>query len=147
MPTWLPSFKAILTLTLATFTSADFGPRNQSTEHNTGLLGTFPTETYRSSPLIGPSLNYIQDSLLCHDELYTLLALRGSDVRTPGPMIIDSDGHLVWTNIGYGNTHAVGVYEFKGHRYLGFGVEDNGLKGFGDGVYYLVGFPDNEWNG
>ncbi|EYE92847.1 arylsulfotransferase family protein [Aspergillus ruber CBS 135680] len=138
MPTWLPSFKAILTLTLATFTSADFGPRNQSTEHNTGLLGTFPTETYRSSPLIGPSLNYIQDSLLCHDELYTLLALRGSDVRTPGPMIIDSDGHLVWTNIGYGNTHAVGVYEFKGHRYLGFGVEDNGLKGFGDGVYYLL---------
>ncbi|ODM21221.1 hypothetical protein SI65_04274 [Aspergillus cristatus] len=134
MPAWLSSLPTILTLMLATLASADFGPRNQSTDHDNGLLGTFPTETYRSSPLIGPSLSYIQDSLLCHDGLYTLLAPRGSEVRTPGPMIIDSDGHLVWTSTGYGNTHAVGIYEFKGEGYLGFGVENNGLKGFGDGL-------------
>lgn len=144
MPAWLSSLPTILTLMLATLASADFGPRNQSTDHDNGLLGTFPTETYRSSPLIGPSLSYIQDSLLCHDGLYTLLAPRGSEVRTPGPMIIDSDGHLVWTSTGYGNTHAVGIYEFKGEGYLGFGVENNGLKGFGDGVYYLAGFPDKQ---
>lgn len=124
---------------------ADYAPYHQSSAHDSGLLGDWPTETYRSSPLLGPAINYIQSSPLCNrkigggsnEELYTLLAPRGSAVRTPGPMIVDSEGHLVWTKM-YGQTHMFGVYQFKEREYLAFGVENDGIRGFGDGVYYMV---------
>ena len=132
---WLTPFILAAAITAAL---ADHGPYQQSDAYDTGLLGYRPTETNRSSPLLGPTLNYIQHSALCDDDgLYTLLAPRGSNVRTPGPMIIDQDGHLVWTK-GYGQTHGVGVSRFRDMDYLTFGVENDGIRGFGDGVYYMV---------
>ena len=136
---WLPPFILATATTIPATALADHSPYQQSDAYDTGLLGSWPTETYRSSPLLGPSLNYIQHSALCNDDdgLYTLLAPRGYNVRTPGPMIIDQDGHLVWTK-GYGQTHGVGVSRFRGTDYLTFGVENDGIRGFGDGVYYMV---------
>lgn len=133
-------------IALSTRAIADYTPYYESTAYDSGDFGTWPTETYRSAPLLGPALNYIQRSPLCgtRDEydagggqLYTLFAPRGSAVRTPGPMIIDHEGHLVWTK-DYGQTHGIGVYDFHGKRYLTFGVENDGRRGFGDGVYYMV---------
>lgn len=139
---WLPPFILATATTIPATALADHSPYQQSDAYDTGLLGSWPTETYRSSPLLGPSLNYIQHSALCNDDdgLYTLLAPRGYNVRTPGPMIIDQDGHLVWTK-GYGQTHGVGVSRFRGTDYLTFGVENDGIRGFGDGVYYMVSSP------
>lgn len=134
--------QTLLALSIRVF--ADYTPYYESTAYDNGDFGTWPTETYRSAPLLGPALNYIQRSPLCGSkddgggELYTLLAPRGSAVRTPGPMIIDHEGHLVWTK-DYGQTHGIGVYNFHGERYLTFGVENDGIRGFGDGVYYMVG--------
>lgn len=117
---------------------ADFGPYQQSVEYDDGAFGAWPTESYRSNPVIGPSLNLLQDSHFCADRLYTFLAPAGEAVVTPGPMIIDQDGHLVWTK-QYGRTSTVGVYSFKGTTYLTFCVGKGAIAGYGDAeTCYMV---------
>ncbi|RJE24332.1 Arylsulfotransferase ASST [Aspergillus sclerotialis] len=109
---------------------ADFGPYEQSTAYDDGDYGGWPTESFRSTPVIGPSLNILQNSDLCNDG-YIMLAPEGNAVRTPGPMIIDQDGHLVWTK-QYGQTRDVSVYQFKGDPYLTFCVGPHFIAGYGD---------------
>jgi hypothetical protein len=52
-------------------------------------------------------------------------------------MIIDQDGHLVWTK-HYGQTYNANVYRYKGQDYLTFWVGNDGIVGHGDGTYYMV---------
>ena len=121
---------------------ADYGPYIQSAAYDEGKFGEWPTETYRSSPIVGPALNYLQYSDECKDGLYTFIAPRGNKVANPGPMIIDQDGHLVWTKL-YGQSYNLNVYTFKGQDYLTFWVGNDGVGGHGEGAYYMVGhiFP------
>ncbi|GES58136.1 hypothetical protein CDV56_101790 [Aspergillus terreus] len=136
MRTLLGNLLALVAVGL-TSVRADFGPYFQSTAYDEGDYGAWPTETYRTTPIIGPSLNYIQYSPACNDGQYTLIAPRGGSVRYPGPMIIDSDGHLVWTKY-YGQTYNLNIYRFKGQDYLTFWVGDDGIVGHGDGTYYML---------
>lgn len=130
------------TLLLAGFSQlqqveADYGPYTQSPDYDSGAFGSWPTESYRSSAVIGPSLNVRQSSDFCSDG-YTFLAPTGRVVRTPGPMIIDSEGHLVWTK-QYGRTGSVDVHSFHGEVYLTFCVGRDYVAGYGDaGSCYLV---------
>lgn len=118
---------------------ADYGPYQQSAEYDDGAFGEWPTECYRSNPVIGPSLNLLQDSQLCLDGQYTFLAPAGQAVDTPGPMLIDQDGHLVWTK-QYGPTSTVGVYSFQGTTHLTFCVGKDYVAGYGDAdTCYMVG--------
>ncbi|KAB8073765.1 ASST-domain-containing protein [Aspergillus leporis] len=127
-----------LTATLAfTPIQADHGPYIQSTAYDDGKFGEWPTETYRSSPIVGPALNYLQYSDECKDGLYTFIAPRGNKVGNPGPMILDQDGHLVWTK-KYGQTYNLNVYTFKGQDYLTFWVGNDGVGGHGEGAYYML---------
>jgi hypothetical protein len=123
--------------TAFTSVQADRGPYFQSSRFENGDLGQWPTETYRSSALMGPILNYVESNPQCKDGQYTLIAPRGMAVRNPGPMIIDQDGHLVWTKY-YGQTYNVNVYKYKGQDYLTFWVGNDGIVGHGDGTYYMV---------
>ncbi|GIK00767.1 hypothetical protein Aspvir_004796 [Aspergillus viridinutans] len=116
---------------------ADRGPYSQSSRFEDGELGQWPTETYRSSALMGPILNYVESNPRCKDGKYTLIAPRGTAVRNPGPMIIDQDGHLVWTKY-YGQTYNANVYSYKGQGYLTFWVGNDGIVGHGDGTYYML---------
>ncbi|KAE8379758.1 ASST-domain-containing protein [Aspergillus bertholletiae] len=116
---------------------ADQGPYFQSAAYDEGKLGEWPAETYRSSPIVGPALNYLHYSNECKDGLYTFIAPRGTNVANPGPMIIDQDGHLVWTR-HYGQTYNLNVYTFKGQDYLTFWVGDDGVRGHGEGTYYML---------
>ncbi|KAF7167011.1 hypothetical protein CNMCM6106_002591 [Aspergillus hiratsukae] len=86
---------------------------------------------------MGPMLNYVEVNPQCKDGQYTLIAPRGAAVPDPGPMIIDQDGHLVWTK-HYGQTYNVNVYSYKGHDYLTFWVGNDGIVGHGDGTYYML---------
>ena len=116
---------------------ADFGPYEQSADYDDGWYGGWPTESFRSTPVIGLSLNILQSSDLC-DEGYTVLAPEGNAVRTPGPMIVDKDGHLVWTK-QYGQTRDVNIYQFKGDPYLTFCVGSHFAAGYGDAsTCYMV---------
>lgn len=127
----------ILNLLATSGVRADFGPYEQSTAYDDGDYGGWPTESFRSTPLIGPSLNILQKSDLCQDG-YVMLAPEGNAVRTPGPMIIDQDGHLVWTK-QYGQTRDVSVYQFKGDPYLTFCVGPHFVAGYGDAsTCYMV---------
>ncbi|EDP51097.1 conserved hypothetical protein [Aspergillus fumigatus A1163] len=123
--------------TAFTLVQADRGPYFQSSRFEDGDLGQWPTETYRSSALMGPILNYVESNPQCKDGQYTLIAPRGMAVRNPGPMIIDQDGHLVWTK-HYGQTYNVNVYRYKGQDYLTFWVGNDGIVGHGDGTYYML---------
>ncbi|KAL4894808.1 ASST-domain-containing protein [Aspergillus ambiguus] len=135
----IPMLGSLLALAAIGISSvrADFGPYFQSTAYDEGKYGAWPTETYRSTAIIGPSLNYVQYSPACNDGQYTLIAPRGGSVRYPGPMIIDQDGHLVWTKY-YGQTYNLNIYRFKGQDYLTFWVGDDGIVGHGDGTYYML---------
>lgn len=118
---------------------ADHAPYDRSPVFENGTLGPWPTEAYRSAPVIGPALNQLQYDPRCRDGRSTLLAPRGSSVRSPGPMILDQDGHLTWTR-NYGltgkNTYNVNVYPFRDQAYLTFWVGDDRS---GKGEYYMVG--------
>lgn len=116
---------------------ADYGPYLQSEDYDEGKFGSWPTETYRSTPIIGPTLNYLESSTQCKDGQFTLIAPRGGGVATPGPMIIDQDGHLVWTK-EYGSTYNLNVYRYRGQDYLTFWTGNDGITGHGDGTYYMV---------
>ncbi|KAE8154206.1 ASST-domain-containing protein [Aspergillus avenaceus] len=116
---------------------ADSGPYLQSSAYDEGRFGEWPTETYRSSPIVGPALNYLQHSDKCKDGLYTFIAPRGSRVAHPGPMILDQDGHLVWTT-EYGQSYNLNVYNYKGQDYLTFWMGNDGVGGHGEGAYYML---------
>lgn len=123
---------------------ADYGPYQQSPDYDAGAFGAWPTESYRSSPVIGPSLNVLQNSQFCADGpgpgQYTFLAPAGGVVRTPGPMVIDQAGHLVWTK-QYGRTDAVDVHRFRDAPYLTFCVGRDFVAGYGDpATCYMVSF-------
>ncbi|PKY03783.1 hypothetical protein P168DRAFT_327823 [Aspergillus campestris IBT 28561] len=117
---------------------ADHAPYDRSPAFENGTLGPWPTEAYRSAPVIGPALNQLQYDPRCRDGRSTLLAPRGSSVRSPGPMILDQDGHLAWTR-NYGltgkNTYNVNVYPFRDQAYLTFWVGDDRS---GKGEYYML---------
>lgn len=128
----------VLLTSLALAASADFGPYQQSTAYDDGEFGAWPTESYQSSPVIGPSLNYLLHNEMCDDGRFTMLAPSGGVVRTPGPMIIDQNGHLVWTK-QYGRTENVNVYRFKDASYMTFCVGDSFIAGYGDAsTCYMV---------
>ncbi|KAF9891481.1 hypothetical protein FE257_003948 [Aspergillus nanangensis] len=133
----LGSLWALATIGLVSV-QADYGPYIQSSAYDEGEFGNWPTESYRSSALIGPSLNYIEYSPACNDGQYTLIAPRGGGVPHPGPMIIDQDGHLVWTKYYPGQTYNLNIYTFKGQDYLTFWAGDDSIVGHGDGTYYLL---------
>lgn len=131
-------FASVLFLAALVPALADYGPYEESTDYDLGQFGAWPTESYRSSPVIGPSLNFLQHSTFCDDGLYTVLAPSGRTVRTPGPMIIDQEGHLVWTK-QYGRTENVNVYGYKDASYLTFCVGDDFVAGYGDAsTCYMV---------
>ncbi|KAJ5664925.1 uncharacterized protein N7477_007373 [Penicillium maclennaniae] len=84
--------------TLATLLLYVFADREaywRSQRYKAGHDGPFPVQRYSSKGVQGPILNYWQRSEACSDG-YVMLAPRGPAVRKPGPMILDSEGHLVW---------------------------------------------------
>lgn len=81
--------------------------------------------------------NFVRYGQACRDGLHTLIAPRGSDVYTPGPMILDQDGHLVWFK-PMGQTYNMNVQTYKGQEYLTFWSGDDSIVGHGEGTYYMV---------
>ncbi|PYH89350.1 hypothetical protein BO71DRAFT_434883 [Aspergillus ellipticus CBS 707.79] len=116
---------------------ADQGPYFQSSPFETGKLGAWPSETYRSSSAVGAAINYVEYSPDCLDGQKYFIAPRGKSVHKPGPMILDQDGHMIWTK-NYGQTYNLNVYQFKGQDYLTFWVGNDAVVGHGQGIYYML---------
>lgn len=117
--------------------SADEENLWRNEKYASGFEGAFPLQRYLSSSVQGPILNYWQRSRACDEGGYTILAPRGDSVRHSGPMILDSEGHLVWFR-EYRTTYNANVYTYKGERYLTFWAGNDAIGGHGDGTAYLV---------
>ena len=120
------------------FTNADVKPYYRSTSYDRSYYGAWPQQSYHSSSLSGPILNYWHRSRACEDGGYTLIAPRGDSVRHKGPMILDQNGDLVWFK-EYGTTYNLNIHTFQGEDYLTFWTGNDGVRGHGNGVYYMVG--------
>ncbi|OJK00134.1 hypothetical protein ASPACDRAFT_13246, partial [Aspergillus aculeatus ATCC 16872] len=119
---------------------ADEGPYNQSQLYDQGRMGSWPTELFRSTTTVGLAVNWVQTSPRCKVAgEYYLLAPRGASVHRPGPMILDPDGHLVWTR-EYGQTYNLNVQRYRGQEYLTFWVGSDADVGHGRGTYFMVSY-------
>lgn len=126
--------------TLASHAFADEGPLNDDVQFAKGGFGEYPISTYVTTDLVGPRLNRIQTSSRCNQGLYTMFSPRGHGVTKPAPVIVDDNGHLIWTMdmSSYGMTYGLTVQKFKGQDFLTFWAGDDGVGGHGAGYYYMV---------
>lgn len=115
---------------------ADVDSYYQSTKYEKGSAGKWPNQRFQSSQLTAPVLNFVRYGQACRDGLYTFIAPRGSSVPKAGPMILDQDGHLVWSE-PMGETFGMNMHTYKGESYLTFWVGDDSM-GHGEGTYYMV---------
>ena len=101
-----------------------------------GLQGPYPQQFYESFPLSAPIAYVVRQDERC-DTGYTFFSPRGSRVRGPGPLIIDSKGELVWREPRYGQATDLKVQQYRGASYLTFWTgTDTGT--FGNGSYVML---------
>ncbi|KAI1258792.1 Arylsulfotransferase-domain-containing protein [Xylariaceae sp. FL1019] len=106
--------------------------------YNLGFYGFFPRVWYKSFNLASPQLNFLKWDARCDNGHY-LLALRGSYVGSPAPVLLDSQGNLVWTDDGFGMVTDFKTQTYRGKEYLTFWAGQNGIRfGYGMGKYYML---------
>lgn len=107
-----------------------------STWYDWGLHGAYPRQSYQSFGGRSPKLNLVRRDSRCREGL-VFLEPRGVYVDTPGPVIVDNDGNLVWMQTAWGEAMDVKVQQFNGSNYMTFWHgTDNGI--FGEGAYIMV---------
>ncbi|KAI1488896.1 Arylsulfotransferase-domain-containing protein [Biscogniauxia mediterranea] len=104
-----------------------------------GYYGLYPQTRFKSFSLTTPLLNFVQwDDRQCDDGYY-LIAPKGKIVATPGPLIVDSRGNLVWTDDRFGVVFDLQVQTYKDEQYLTFWASPDGSShGYGRGTYYML---------
>ena len=136
---WL--FVAYIFSTLGVVLS-DRAPFFRDQAYDNGEYGGFPVEQYKTTSLVGPRANFYQYGGRCNDDgLYVMITPRGEDVKTPGPMILDGNGMLVWTDTTYRQPYNLQMQMYRGKQYLTFWAGNDGVRGHGAGMYYMV-----SWN-
>ncbi|KAF8849296.1 hypothetical protein BDZ45DRAFT_697679 [Acephala macrosclerotiorum] len=101
--------------------------------------GVYPVQRYRSTDLVSPHVNVLQSSPECDSSLYTLLTPRGSSTSEPTGVILDHEGHLIWTSGWEGQQiYNLLVQEYKGESYLTFWAGNDAVGGHGAGFYYML---------
>ncbi|KAB2576620.1 hypothetical protein DBV05_g4646 [Lasiodiplodia theobromae] len=104
--------------------------------YDQGLYGAYPWREYVSFDLASPRVNILSESTQC-DPGYVFLEPRGRSVATPGPMILDGDGNLVYMEKKWGEVMDLRPQTYKGETYLTFwSGTDDGTHG--RGIYYML---------
>ncbi|KIK57482.1 hypothetical protein GYMLUDRAFT_98597 [Collybiopsis luxurians FD-317 M1] len=89
----------------------------QSTDYSSGALGNGPFQTFKSSSSTPVMWNFIvpyNDSTAGQIEPGLIfLAPRGTDVKSPGPLIFDKSGDLIWDGTQYGQTLTFRMSTYK----------------------------------
>jgi hypothetical protein len=131
--------RAALFVLFALSANADIDPFYQSTRFDSGRAGSWPHQKFASDTTVtAPILNFVRYGPQCQDELYTFISPYGGAVPSPGPMILDQDGHVVWAK-AWGRTYNMNVQTYKGEDFITFWVGNDGVVGHGEGTYYMVG--------
>lgn len=106
-----------------------------------GLYGAYPRITYKSFSSASPWLNIITTGDDC-DDAYTFIEPRGHSVPSPGPVVLDNGGNLIWMETKYGQAMDLKVQTYKGNQYITFWHGgDSGW--FGKGYYLML---DSSYN-
>lgn len=130
-----------LTLLIQLFTVAvgDLTAFESSKGYDSGQYGHWPLQKYYSTTVQSPRFNVFpsldrDDS----DGLYIFIAPHGFKVAHPGPLIVDDEGTLVWTDDSYGKVFDLRVQSYAGKQYLTFWTGDDHVRGHGIGRYHMV---------
>lgn len=115
---------------------AKFRPHLNSSWYDLGLHGAYPTQSYFSFDLLAPRVKILQWDARC-DQRMTLLTPRGLSIPTPGLVVLDARGNLVWMEEKWGMATDLQVQQYQGNAYLTFwaGIDEVTL---GKGFYYMV---------
>lgn len=131
--------QAVLLALLTLSANADVDPFYHSTRYDSGRAGHWPSQEFTSDHAVtAPIVNFVRYGEQCQDGLYTFISPYGGSVPTPGPMILDQDGHLVWTK-SFGSTYNMNMQNYKGEDFITFWVGNDDVSGHGEGIYYMVG--------
>ena len=84
-----------------------------------GFQGIYPTQKYVSVDFQSPSLRFTQWDSRC-DDGNILLSPRGKAVPSPGPVMLDATGDLIWMEDRFGQAMNFQVQKYKGRDYLTF---------------------------
>lgn len=94
-------------------------------------------------------IDFHERSDACTDGGYYFITPRGWKVSDPGPMILDGNGTLIWTdhfsNKFGGQAYDLRVQKYKGEDYLTFWLGDDRVRGHGAGHYYMVRYS-SRWS-
>ena len=126
---------------LASVTVADQEPFIKSSAFDNGEFGEYPVQEYKTTEIRGPHPNFLAQSGSCSsDGMYVMTTPRGYGVpdKGLGPMITDEMGGLIWLDPKYQQPYNLAVQDYKGEKYLTFWAGDDGVRGHGSGVYYMV---------
>lgn len=132
-----PWIVALLSLMSPTHAASETHVQN-SYWYDWAWYGGYPRTSYESFGAESPMVNIAKRDPRC-DEGYTFLAPRGKFVGTPGPVIIDNDGNLIWTQTKWGQAMDLKVQKFQNKDYITF-WRGSDTGNFGTGSYYIVSF-------
>lgn len=104
-----------------------------------GWYGRYPTQGFRSFKGTVPRLDFLQWDERCMDGYY-LMTPKGRLVDTPGPLVVDGRGNLVWSGqLSIGAASDLASQTYKGKRYLTYWKDMEGITmGFGRGRHYML---------
>ncbi|CAG7978213.1 unnamed protein product [Penicillium nalgiovense] len=104
--------------------------------YDLGVKGFGPDRNYISFDQESPIVEITPPGAKC-DPRYTFLAPRGDSTAHPGPMILNPDGELVWTQWNGDTTQDFKVQRYKGEDYLTYWQGDT-TDGYGRGSWYML---------
>jgi hypothetical protein len=107
-----------------------------------GIFGSYPRIRYESFKTASPQVDHVRKDDRCDDGLI-FMTPHGSVVDSHGPVILDNDGNLVWTQTSWGNTADLKVQKIGGESYITFWHDTPtsvGEDASGQGVYAIVSF-------
>ncbi|WPH03451.1 putative oxidoreductase [Acrodontium crateriforme] len=137
---WFVVLSSFLSLALG-----DLAVLDNNAEYNDGRFGPYVTQSYRSSDVNSPRLNFMKPFTSCDDGSFLFVAPRGGKAGSK-PYILDAKGHLIWTaDHHYGEVYNFQAQVYKGQQYLTFFAGDDTIRGHGAGKYYMIDQHYNEF--
>ncbi|KAI6878780.1 hypothetical protein KC360_g8390 [Hortaea werneckii] len=133
---WL-SLPSTLLFAPIPYSYADEEPFIADSVYNSGDLGRYVTQSYKTTKEIAPRFNINLPFTNCDDGSYIFIAPRGW-VPDATLYIIDAEGNMVWTlDKQFGEVYNFAVQEYKGEPYLTFWAGNDAVGGHGAGTYFM----------